>query len=152
MRIQSRNYKKRLNQYESRVERDKQMEKILHGEGLYVYRNRTKGDLTLPKPTTSGRKVVGPGQEWQGDNYYMSLVPQEAILVRTIVSPQQEREQKMKEEKLLLDQPEKVTVEGTVEQVVKNPVKKLNETPVVDPSQEVLLTEDPMDGVQILRG
>ena len=82
----------------------------------------------------------------------MLLVPQEAILVRTIISPQQEREQKMKEEKLLLDQPEKVTVEGTVEQVVKNPVKKLNETPVVDPSQEVLLTEDPMDGVQILRG
>lgn len=150
MRIQ--NYKKKLNKYESKIEHDKQMEKILRGEGLYVYRNRTKGDLTLPKPTVSGRKIVGPGQEWQGDNYYMKLVPQEAILVRTIISPQQERERKMQEEKLLLDQPEKVTVEGTVEQIIKNPVKKLNETPVVDSAQEVLLTEDPMDGVQILRG
>lgn len=151
MKIQ--NYKKKLNKYESKIEHDKQMEKIFHGEGLFVFRNRTNGDLTLPKPTTSGRKVIGPGQEWQGDNYYMTLVPQEAVLVRTILSPQQEREnKKMKEEKLILDQPEKVTIEGTVEQVVKNPVQKLNETPDVDPARDVLLTEDPMDGVQIIRG
>ena len=148
MRIQE----KKLNKYQSQQERSDRMERIQHGEGLFVYKNRTNGDLSLPKPTQSGQKVVGPGQEWQGDNYYMAMVPQEAIIVRTIITPQQQKEMKMQEEKLILDQPDKVTTEGMVEHVVKKIPESLNE---VEEDQtlksDTLINEDPMDGVQIIR-
>ena len=151
MRIQ--HHPRKNNKFESRKEHETQMKHILHGEGLYVYRNKTQGDLTLPKPTASGQKVVRPNQTWEGDNYYMVLVPQEASIVRVIEAPKPEREKPMQEQKLILDQPDKVTTEGTVENVVVDQIKKqkLNEGDQVQ-KPEVLLNEDSMDGVQILRG
>ncbi len=55
-------------------------------------------------------------------------------------------------DKLIMDQPDVVTTEGTVEQVVVDEAeKKLNEgQPVQDSQEDVLLTEDPMDGVEII--
>jgi hypothetical protein len=105
---------------------------------------------------------VGFREEWEGDNYYMSLVKQGmAINVATIRTPEEERI-KMNENKLILDQPATVTVKGAVEhvvvdqlavnkQAVPQPKKKdkLVEQPLVD-SNEVLLTEDPLEGVTIL--
>lgn len=149
MRIQPQ--KKKLNKFESKQARETQLKQIYHGEGLYVYRNRTNGDLTLPKPTTHGIKVVRPNQEWEGDNYYMSLVPQEAVLVRVLITPTQERENlKMEEQKLILDQPDMVTSDGQVEHVVTKKPQVLSEAPV-DSQTDILINEDPMDGVQILR-
>lgn len=150
MRIQK-SKNRNMNRREIREDHVKQLERIFRGEGLYVYRNRTSGDLSLPKPTTSGRKVIGPGQEWQGDNYYMSMVPQEATIVRTIMTPQQERENKMNQ-KLILDQPDQVKAGGKVEHVAVDPTEMLTETPDNEPKKDILLTEDPLEGVQILRG
>ena len=71
-------------------------------------------------------------------------------------------EETLNEEKLILDQPERVTTEGVIEQVVKSPLaannlaakngikpakKKLQEQ---KPDAGVLLVEDPLEGVQIL--
>ena len=59
----------------------------------------------------------------------------------------------MLEQKLILDQPDRVTQEGTVESVVPQPKQKKtkNESRTSKtPEPEVLLTEDPMSGVEIL--
>lgn len=162
MRIQP--LKKKLNQIESKAAREAHLDHIFHGEGVYVYRNKSNGDLTLPKAANvvrlqgralNNKKVVPAGGEWEGDNYFMHLVPREASVVRVITSPQEEREKMLQEQKLILDQPDKVTREGTVEHVVtdlEEKKKPLHETDATQSKQDVLLTEDPMDGVQILRG
>ena len=142
---------RRLNRYQREPLEKGTIETIQHGEGLFVFRNKQSGTLTLPKPTKSGIKTVPPDGEWQGDNYYMGLVKtNEASLVRTILTPEQTKEMAMNEEKLILDQPETVTAEGTVEQVVEKKPQKLNEAAPTDPKKDVLLTEDPMDGVEII--
>jgi hypothetical protein len=54
-------------------------------------------------------------------------------------------------DKLILDQPDRITTEGRVETVLVSPTLPLNETPV-DPTKEkeVLINEDPMDGIEIV--
>lgn len=151
-------FNKRVSKIERMAQRRQQLEHHQKGEGLYVFRNRNKdATLSLPKPSADGKTVVGPARpgvpgsgEWQGDSYFMELVRRnEAILVRTIKSPQEEQMM----QKLILDQPDQVTSEGTIEHVVndENP-QSLNESPD-DPKKkpDVLLTEDPMEGVQIIR-
>ena len=145
---------RKLSRYESR-ERNKEIKEFhLKGEGVYLFRNNTSGSLNLPKPANNGVKVVGKNAEWEGDNYFMFLVQKnDARLVRTITSPEEQKEEIKMAEKLLVDQPDQVTVEGTVEHVVlstddKN--KKLNEGQPVDDQDEALINEDPMDGIQIL--
>ena len=128
-------------------------EQAMHGEGLYVYRNNTSGSLDLPKATASGMKHIQPGGEFQGDDYFMSLVKtNELKFVRTIITPQQQKEAQMQQEKLLLDQPDTVTPDGKVEHVVVTTPVPLNETtPAASgPKKDVLINEDPMEGVDIL--
>lgn len=164
----------RLNKRVSRLEainaHQERMDYHLHGEGLYVYRNNTKGVLELPKPTATGVKHVpapdparGITGEWQGDNYYMALVRKNmAKLVREIISPTQEKEIKMKQaqQKLLLDQPDQITTEGKVEHVVAESlptasVKKVKKNEKINeskPASDKLLNEDPTEGVRIIQG
>jgi len=147
----------KLSKYEAKEYRKKKLEHALHGEGLYVYRNASKADLLLPKPAKNGVKLVGPGKEFQGDSYFMEMVKTNAIrLVKTLITPEQERGL-MAEEKLILDQPDTVTTQGKVEHVVTqtNPqVKPLTEEKGCcgncKENKEVLINEDPMDGVDIL--
>jgi hypothetical protein len=140
----------KLNKHEAREYRKRKKAFDLRGEGLYVYRNASSdADLMLPKPAANNVRVVGPLQEFQGDNYFMQLVESnQARLVRVLMTPEQEKDTKM-EEKLILDQPDIITEAGKVEHVVAEPEKPLNETPVNDPplQEEVLLNEDPLDGV-----
>ena len=76
-------------------------------------------------------------------------------------SQNQKQEELLKEEtmnnnKLLLDQPDTVTTNGKIERVVVQPNQMpLND--VTDPAApkskpEVLLTEDPLDGMEIILG
>jgi hypothetical protein len=63
----------------------------------------------------------------------------------------EERKEEM--DKLILDQPDCVTQKGKVEHVLVQPTKKpLNEVMPQDPSQpgDMLINEDPMDGVEII--
>lgn len=143
----------RLTKQEKREMYKTKLEIALKGEGLYVFRNNSGGDLRLPKPSHEGWRSIRPGAEFQGDSYFMSLVKtNEARLVRTIEAPGKKETETM-EDKLIVDQPDRVTNEGTVENVV-TPKKKntqLNEdgTPQED-QDDILLIEDPMDGVEII--
>ena len=143
----------KLNKYEMREIRAAKLKESLHGEGLYLYENNTEGDMMLPKPTASGLNKVGPRGQFQGDNYYMSLVrSNQCKLIKELVSPEQEKAMKEKREKLLLDQPDIITEQGKIEYVVEDDqVQPINETDDGEGSQpEVLLNEDPIDGVDII--
>lgn len=142
-------HRKKLNRIERKAENREKLKAALCGEGLYVYRNRTKGELTLAKPATNGVKTVAPGAEFTGDNYFMFMVSQthEAALVRTIEQPKEI----MMEQKLIVDQPDCVTIEGKVEHVVVQPKEKpLNEEVPEDAEKDILLVDDAMDGIEII--
>lgn len=146
---------RKFNKYEKKEVRAQMIENALHGEGLYLYRNNTSADITLPRPTKSGLKSVGPHAEFQGDNYYMQLVKQGIMrLVKEIQSPQAQHDaENLMEEKLILDQPATVTQQGQVEHVVATkPAQKLNETGVNQPQPDVLLNEDPVEGGFVIVG
>jgi len=150
--------------YERREMRAAKLEKALHGQGLYVYENNSGGDLILPKATASGLKKVGMGQQFQGDSYFMGMLKtNELKLIKTLVTPEQENKMKMeqlereKEQKLLLDQPDTIKGVGKVEYVVPTDTP-MNEAPtpaqpIATPepeSEEKLINEDPVDGVDII--
>ena len=137
----------------TKIERAQNKKKILeyyqNGTGLYLFRNRNSASLELPKVSKDGKKWVEPNGTWEGDSYFLSMVPREAVMVRTISEPDN-KEVKL-ENKLILDQPDQVTSAGKVEHKVSEGLP-LNE---VDPKDadgsEKLLTEDPMAGVTIIR-
>jgi hypothetical protein len=163
---------RKFNKFEKKEVRSQMLANALHGEGIYLYRNNTKADLTLPRPTKSGTRVVGAGKEFQGDNYYMQLVKQGMLrLVKEIQSPEQQYAEEVKseeklvidqqlnegvkmEEKLILDQPDTVTEKGKVEHVVSKPAKKLNEQKggEKEKQQDVLLNEGPVEGGFVIVG
>ena len=155
---------RKFNKFEKKEVRSQMLENALHGEGLYLYRNNTKADLNLPRPTKSGIRSVGPGKEFQGDNYYMQLVRQGMLrLVKELQSPNHtsqevitesiKTEVKMTNDKLILDQPDMITEHGKVEHVVSNPEKKLNETQEdAEKKPDVLLNEGPVEGGFVIVG
>lgn len=141
-----------MNRYEQMVVQKEKLNYVLQGSGSFVFRNITSGSLMLPKESADGKLHVAANEEFQGDNYFMSLVPRDCVLVRVL----DEEKTMLNEEKLILDQPERVTNEGVVEQVVVDPKAKKKPTKKQQPQREhkqeldVLLNEDPMAGVQIL--
>lgn len=147
---------RKFNKFEKKEVRSQILQEALHGEGVYLFRNNTSADLTLPRPTKSGTRIVGSGKEFQGDNYYMQLVRQGILrLVKEIQSPEQQRAEEVKmEEKLILDQPDTITEAGKVEHVVSKPAKKLNEQKgsVKEKQQDVLLNEGPVEGGFVIVG
>lgn len=137
---------RKFNRYEKKQIQHDQMVKAMHGEGLYLYENNTDAELTLPRPTSSGLRVIEGRKQFQGDNYYMQMVRSGHLrLIKELQSPAQEKA--AMEEKLILDQPDTVTSKGTVEHVVDQDVQKLNEADEVDGEEqsEVLLNESPVD-------
>ena len=162
-------YQDKLNRYEKKTLNAKILEESLHGEGLYLYENNSDAQLTLPRPTKSGLRIIGARAQFQGDNYYMQLVrsghlrfikelespeaqktnleskEETEVVAETEVATDQLNEVNMeKEEKLILDQPETVTTEGTVENVAAKP--ECSEGTKCDGKKpDVLLNEDPVD-------
>lgn len=94
----------KFNRYERKQIQQEKIAQSLAGHGLFVYKNPSRtGTLTLPKPTASGRRTVGPGEEFQGDSYFMNLVnTQDLIKVRTLISVEQDKADKAKAATALL--------------------------------------------------
>ncbi len=129
---------------------EKKKTELNSGHGFFVFKNRTTGDITLPKPSKDGRLIIAGGAEFVGDSYFMNLIgPPHRFL--SLVKEVNEEGKDM-ENKLLVDQPNKVTSKGAVEHVASNKNIKLNDATTSNTQEisEVLLTEDPMDGVEII--
>lgn len=152
--------KTRKNNRGSKIERSAENKRVVayhqKGDGLFLFRNRSQtATLSLPKASVDGVRTVGPynpkvpgSGEWKGNSYFFQLVPRDAILIETITAPGEI----LMENKLILDQPDQVTNAGPVEHVVETDLP-LNENPnkgTEQQSAEVLLTEDPLEGVTII--
>src|SRR5262245_61702121 len=104
--------RQRFNKWERKENRAKELAKNMAGEGLYLYENANNADLSLPRPTKGGVKKVGPKGRFQGDSYYMHMVRSNDLrLIEVIQTPEAERES-MREQKLILNQPDRVTTQG----------------------------------------
>jgi hypothetical protein len=134
---------KRMTKYEKANIRQEQMQRAMSGEGIYVFKNNTSGELDLPKMPLQGPKKISKGGEFMGDSYFLQMLKTNDLrLVRII-------EDKDHMQKLITEQPPIVTTDGNVEFVVNDPKKKkLNEEQ--EKKKQVLLTEDPMGGVVIV--
>jgi hypothetical protein len=141
----------------TKLERTQQKKELLEyhqkGSGLYLFRNRSEvASLELPKVSMDGKRWVGPKETWEGDSYFLSMIPKEAVLVRSLTDSKAEnKEDKNMESKLILDQPDQVTSAGKVEHKVVQEDLPLNETPQSAEIKDRLLTEDPLAGVTIIR-
>lgn len=137
--------KRKFNRLQKKILNKERMRRNLTGKGLFIYRNNTNGDLTLPKPDVDGNKTVAPRATWKGDDYFMFMVKtHEATLVETL--------QGVEMDKLILDQPDQVTEKGQVEHVVVRETKPINEVFPEDEVEQkrVLINERPIDGVEII--
>ena len=140
-----------MNRYEKKWYRSQKRASLMEGKGLFVYKNNTSGELLLPKKTKSGQTRVAFKEEFQGDDYYMSMVRDNQLIhVRTIEDPNlNENTEFNMNEKLITEQPPIVTNEGTVEFITKKN-KKLNESkPAPQPEIDILLNENPLEGVEL---
>jgi len=148
---------KRSSKKMTKIERVQNKKEMLDyyqkGSGLYLFRNRSDvASLELPKLSSDGKRWVGPKETWEGDSYFLSMIPKEASLVKTILEPKTENKEENMETKLILDQPDQVTTAGKVEHKVAQGDLPLNETTPQDTNEkERLLTEDPLAGVTIIR-
>jgi hypothetical protein len=153
---------RKFNKYERKENNRAQIENALHGEGLYLYENNTNADMTLPRPTKSGLRAVGPREQFQGDNYYMQMVKVGHLrLIKELQSPnaneattnEENLMNSPQDEKLILDQPDMVTEQGQVEHVQATPVpaQPLNEGDN-QPKPDVLINESPVDDGFVIVG
>lgn len=149
---------RKFTRQERKQNRQQKLQTSMAGTGLFVYKNITNGELNLPKPTASGQRKVGRGEKFQGDSYYQSWCKHPSPLLQFIgaVIPSQPHqltsitEATLTEKKLILDQPDTITHQGKVEHIVDSE-QKLTEQPKAKPT-ETLLTEDPLEGVEIILG
>lgn len=148
---------KKANKKVNKIERMEQKKQALQyyqgGVGLYLFRNRSNfASLELPKVSKDGKKWVQPNETWEGDSYFLSMVPKEAIMVRVLEEPINESKEIKMEEKLILDQPDQVTKTGAVEHSVEADLPLAEAKPQEEvKKKEKLLTEDPLAGVTIIR-
>lgn len=131
------------------------------GDGVYLFVNNTRGDLSLPKPPLKGPNPVPPGRTFEGDSYFMCLLKTNDVRLIEVIKPAantvsstpvliNERIENMPQ-KLILDQPETFGHQGKIEHVVPDGQNvKLNETQPAEKPADKLLVEDPMAGVEII--
>jgi hypothetical protein len=142
---------KKVSKIEKTLEKRRVVEHVQKGQGLFLFRNRNStASLELPKPSKDGRKWVEPNGTWEGDSYFLSMVPREAILVRTILEVK--KEEANMDERLILDQPDQVTKSGKVEHKVSAelPINEASPEGKIEDGER-LITEDPLSGVTIIR-
>ena len=126
-------------------------EKKMSGVGKFVFKNRNEqATLTLPKKGLNGETTISPGGTFEGDDYFMFMVPKELLIVKALDTINETKETEViNEEKLILDQPDVVTGKGKVEHVVEDEPQSLKEDSINE-DEPKLLTEDPLAGITII--
>ena len=144
----------KFTKYEKKQHREAKLAADMAGTGLFVYQNNTGGDLILAKTGSDGTKKLAKGATFQGDSYFKQWVgpPLNTLRFISIVTESDNNKivteaelavfkgEPMPEPKLIIDQPDRV-----LEQPKEN-----KETTESKESEEMLLTEEPMDGVEII--
>jgi hypothetical protein len=136
------------------IERERRMrasEEHFAGTGRYIFENNTSGDFQLPKPAMNGARWLKKDAQFTGDSFFLKYVPKELRLISVVVEASQVNVNESTESKLILDQPDTVTQSGKVEHVsTSEEDAQLNDSTENKDEHEMLLNEDPMDGVDII--
>jgi hypothetical protein len=148
----------------------------VQGTHLYTFENHRNHDLSLPRRSYDGKTLIPPRGRFKGDEYFLMLqksgqirlvsselfvkpqpvaaVIEQPVAEKVVVITETKQENNM--EKLILDQPDRVTTQGHTEQVACNQPRKINDATELNAKAkengEVLLTENPLDGVDIITG
>jgi hypothetical protein len=141
---------------------------LIEGDTIYTYENHRRHDLKLPKKSYDGKDFIRPNGRFLGDAYFLMLVRSGDIRVidsKPVNPPAPVVNENLNEsvggnvEKLILDQPEKFTAKGHSESVVVNQNACCKGTQTCTSKNEsdatadgVLLTENPLDGIDIIKG
>lgn len=132
--------KKRLNRLESLALQREKMAQGQAGTGRFLFKNRTKGEILLPKTGLDGKRRVHPNETFEGDSYFFHMVPRELIIVENL-----EKESAMnKPQVLLTEQPPVYTSKGHVEYVQQEKVlveqpKKPEGKLIVEPANDSVI-------------
>jgi hypothetical protein len=136
------------------IERDRRVQAqhdFFDGAGRYIFENNTSGDWQLPKPAMNGAKWLKKDSQFTGDSFFLKFVPNDLKLISVLVDANQEKINESTESKLILDQPDTVTKSGKVEHVsTSEEDSQLNDSTENKDEHEILLNEDPMDGIDII--
>lgn len=148
----------RQEEMQNRLSKLAQGHAVIEGDTIYTFQNHKSNDLRLSKKSYDGKLMIRPKESFQGDAYFLMFVKSgDARLVDSKPYLRESVEDKSME-KLILDQPAKYTAQGQTEQVVvSNPQQqKMNEISgkqdVKVEANDVLLVENPMDGIDIIQG
>lgn len=144
---------KKINKKLRTEDKKRKLEQSQFGEGLFLFKNNNNASLQLPKISSDGKRWVHANETWEGDSFFLKMIPREAVLVKTIKSPNECREENKMNDKLLLDQPDQVTEDGTLEHIVSVEKVEINEEKKSQPQKiknKKLLTEDPVGDMTII--
>lgn len=146
--------KKKISKREKKQHNITTRQNNLNGTGAYIFQNITSGDFMLPKKSLDGKTLIKTKEQFQGDSYFLRFItPPNNLLKMVRRLEETKQEVNNMSDKLILDQPDQITSEGKVEHVIadtKKMVMKENET---NKNQEnVLITENPIDGLEIILG
>lgn len=114
----------RYSNKKSKEKKQRRLQNLMAGEGVYIYENNTDADLSLPKPSIEGFKMIGPRKRFKGDSYFMNLVKTPVCLLRLIEKVEQEVSSTTIVEEIKNNEPEKNT--NVIENKEKKVVKTLN--------------------------
>lgn len=147
--------KEKTAEVQARIKQLQKTEQDYSNEIHYIFQNHRRSDLALPKKSICGKKLIPPGGTFKGDEYFMAFVRTgDMRLVETIHPPYKKINESAGEnmEKLILDQPETFTREGKTESVAKTVPQQIINDNNQNSEKEILLTENPMEGIEIIKG
>jgi len=152
--------------------------KQVEGDTIYIFENHRNSDLSLPRKSYDEKTLIPPRGRFKGDSYFLMLMktgyvrlvgsepyirtpapaaPQPAAVQEQAKPLNESKENNM--EKLILDQPEKFTARGHSEAVnvsnqpqVESCKASQENSNASSNNKEVLLTENPLDGIDIITG
>jgi hypothetical protein len=147
---------KQMQDLQNRLNNLTQAQKHVDGDIIYTFENHRKHDLSLPRKSFDNKGLIPPRGKFKGDAYFLMLLKTGDVRLVSSEPYISESKKETDMQKLILEQPNKVTIQGTTESVVVEvPVQqKLNETPqkVNQLAPDVLLVENPLDGIDIIKG
>lgn len=116
----------RYSNKKSKEKKQLRVQNLMAGEGVFIYENNTDADLSLPKPSIEGFKVIGPRKRFKGDSYFMSLVKTPVCLLRLIEQVEQVKPQITQELNNELNNAPTENKEKDTNIIEKKSVKPLN--------------------------
>lgn len=151
------NKKNKQEQMQNRLANLAKGHATISGNTIYTFENHKANDLQLSKKSFDGKVMIPPRGRFQGDEYFLMFVRSGDARLVDSKPYLHENAEETNMQKLILDQPPKFTNQGQTEQVVvdapgQQNLNEINKDATKNqPAGDVLLVENPMDGIDIIK-